>query len=637
MSQLEDLLQQCTVKLTISGRIGWGTGFFVAPGWILTCAHVVQEAQGESIQVRWQKQENWAQAVVEKLLPDPYDLALLRVILPTDANPPCVYLDEALQSRDPLYLFGYPDQDFPNGCPVTFSCEGLTGDEPTLIKFALGQVRPGMSGSPLLNQRTGKVCGIVKFTRDRSIDLGGGAIPTQVILEQFPQLREQQREFHECDRQWRDLAAKLPNIADTSQSLDSSVPMTHTNFDGANSTNIIGRVYNYHGDASQVKLAAKKILMLSANPDNPELDRRNEEIREIENALDRATTARSKQGKYDAIFESPPLGKLHIRATDISQEISTIQPSIICISGNEDGIEKLILESVSTKNKPLNPEKLIADFFHLYSGSIDCIVLNGCYSEEQAREIARHVKCVIGISRDLKHKKIIEFLNEFYYQLNLDNTITIQTSYRISRNRLERIDPEDIQLLPTLLEKENEEKRRELEEKLSSCNEKIEKDENNVELWRKKADLLKKIGRSEEADEAYERASLLAPTNYEIRIEQGNALELFGRHEEAVDAYDKALELEKENYTVWWKKGQALVVVEKYDEAVESYEKAVSLEPPSPDNYVICREYGSILKKLEQYQKSIILYKKSLGFEPRYRASSYEKRQVYKKMYFGKG
>ena len=205
MSQLEHLLQQCTVKLTLPGRSGWGTGFFVAPGWILTCAHVVKEAKGEPVQVRWQNQENWAQAVVERSIADPYDLALLRVTLPANANPPCVYLDEEIRSRDPLYLFGYPDQDFPNGCPVTFNCEGLTGDEPALIKFALGQVRPGMSGSPLLNQRTGKVCGIVKFTRDRSFDLGGGAIPTGVVFSQFPQLISQNRQFHQRDNRWTKL------------------------------------------------------------------------------------------------------------------------------------------------------------------------------------------------------------------------------------------------------------------------------------------------------------------------------------------------------------------------------------------------------------------------------------------------
>jgi hypothetical protein len=205
MSRVEDLLEQCTVKLSLPGQMGWGTGFFVAPEWILTCAHVVKGAKGKPVQVWWQKQENWSEAVVEDLFPDPYDLALLRVTLPTDANPPCVYLDEAIQSRDPLYLFGYPDQDFDNGCPVTLNCEGLTGDEPELIKLALGQVRPGMSGAPLLNQRTGKVCGIVKFTRDRSFDLGGGAVPTAAILEQFPQLREFQQQFHQRDRRWRDL------------------------------------------------------------------------------------------------------------------------------------------------------------------------------------------------------------------------------------------------------------------------------------------------------------------------------------------------------------------------------------------------------------------------------------------------
>ena len=208
MSQLENLLQQCTVKLSLPGQMGWGTGFFVAPEWILTCAHVVKGAKGEPVQVWWQKQENWSEAVVEDLLPDPYDLALLRVKLPPDTNPPCVYLDGAIQSRDPLYLFGYPDQDFPNGCPVTLNCEGLTGDEPGLIKFALGQVRPGMSGAPLLNQRTGKVCGIVKFTRDRSFDLGGGAVPTAAILEKFPQLREFQEQFYQRDRRWRDLEPK---------------------------------------------------------------------------------------------------------------------------------------------------------------------------------------------------------------------------------------------------------------------------------------------------------------------------------------------------------------------------------------------------------------------------------------------
>ena len=208
MSQLEHLLQQCTVKLTLPGRSSWGTGFFVAPRWILTCAHVVKEAKGELIKVRWQNQENWAQAVVERSIADPYDLALLRVTLPIDAKPPCVYLDEEFSAGHTLYAYGYSDE-FPEGASLLGECEGdATENNSRLILFKATRVRSGMSGSPLLNLQTKAICGIVKFTRDRSLDLGGGAIPSHVILEQFPQLRELQREFHGGDRRWSDAEAR---------------------------------------------------------------------------------------------------------------------------------------------------------------------------------------------------------------------------------------------------------------------------------------------------------------------------------------------------------------------------------------------------------------------------------------------
>jgi hypothetical protein len=51
--RLEELLQCCTIKITILSQIGWGTGFFVAPGLILTCAHVVKALDvGVTAQIR---------------------------------------------------------------------------------------------------------------------------------------------------------------------------------------------------------------------------------------------------------------------------------------------------------------------------------------------------------------------------------------------------------------------------------------------------------------------------------------------------------------------------------------------------------------------------------------------------------
>ncbi|MEO1183026.1 MAG: serine protease [Cyanobacteria bacterium J06636_28] len=100
MSQpIEELLQQCTVRLNLPGKYGHGTGFFVAPGLILTCAHVVKGLkEGERITVRWQGQDDFAQADIEQTLPT-FDLALLRFTPPEGGNVPCVYLDESVKRR----------------------------------------------------------------------------------------------------------------------------------------------------------------------------------------------------------------------------------------------------------------------------------------------------------------------------------------------------------------------------------------------------------------------------------------------------------------------------------------------------------------------------------------------------------
>lgn len=202
-SELERLLKRCTVKIAVPNQMGWGTGFLVAPGLLLTCAHVVRKLAFDlPASIQWQQLSLNAQ--VTQIAPQ-LDLALLQLTPSTELNLPCVYLDEAIESGDSLYFFGYPDEDFPNGAPVTANCEGMTGDLPPLIKFKQAQVRPGMSGSALLNKQTEKICGVVKFTRGRSSDLGGGAISTKEILEAFPQIRELQSQFHQEDKRWNDL------------------------------------------------------------------------------------------------------------------------------------------------------------------------------------------------------------------------------------------------------------------------------------------------------------------------------------------------------------------------------------------------------------------------------------------------
>ncbi len=131
------------------------------------------------------------------LLPE-HDLALLQVNL---TNHPCAYLNEEAIPFDNLYSFGYSDEH-PEGDPAIFILEGKEGNQEAQLKFKSGQVRPGLSGAPLLNVRTGHVCGVVRLSRDRDNDLGGRAIPTAIVFRAFPEVVVQQQQFHQQDRRW---------------------------------------------------------------------------------------------------------------------------------------------------------------------------------------------------------------------------------------------------------------------------------------------------------------------------------------------------------------------------------------------------------------------------------------------------
>lgn len=209
-SSLYELLESCTVKLTIARSNMQGTGFWVAENKIITCAHLLKGNEKAEISFLWQERVS-GRAKIEKVYQPPIDLALLSIELSAAESPPYALLDEEVNPFDRLYTYGYPDH-FPDGSAVTVVCEGRVKEgNVALIKAQSGQVRPGHSGSPILNNETKKVCGIVSQTRSRSTDLGGLLISMTTVFECFPELRSQNLRAVEQDGRWLKLLAQHVN------------------------------------------------------------------------------------------------------------------------------------------------------------------------------------------------------------------------------------------------------------------------------------------------------------------------------------------------------------------------------------------------------------------------------------------
>jgi hypothetical protein len=139
-------------------------------------------------------------------------VALLQVAEPPTGQP-CVLLEPALPAHgvpaDVLRLAAWTADEYAPGSVVltsaTFESEGpLFPDGNLVLKLKNGQVAHGFSGGPLVNMRTGGVCGLVdSTTRDAHSALGGFGVPLTAFIGQMPGLLARNGEYHAADARWR--------------------------------------------------------------------------------------------------------------------------------------------------------------------------------------------------------------------------------------------------------------------------------------------------------------------------------------------------------------------------------------------------------------------------------------------------
>jgi tetratricopeptide (TPR) repeat protein len=386
----------------------------------------------------------------------------------------------------------------------------------------------------------------------------------------------------------------------------------------------------------------KTVLMLPASSSSINSPRWIAEFKRLETSIKNASSREKEKTDRNQTFEKYKFeSKPYITFSELSQELTALEPSIIHITGEVDGIGELLIGD--TDQSAENQNELISNLFRLHSRFINCVVLSGCCVEEQLNGIVQYIEFIISIPRELEGDLSIIFLDHFYFQLGFVRNI--EKSYEFGMDELKKRiaqRPEfEKSSLPEIFSKEEETKRRQeeakrrdLEKELEICIKDLKIHTNDLVLWKKKASLLQDLGRINEMGEAYDQIALLEP-DYRNRVKQGDALVALEEYQKADSAYDKAVEEEdgEKDYKVWWQKAIACVKAGEYIKAGDAYQKALWLLPPSPDDYVICTEYGEVLSKLKQLRESIQLYSTSLCLQPNYRVASYHRKQLYKKIY----
>lgn len=164
-----------------------------------------------------------------------------------------------------------------------------------------------------------------------------------------------------------------------------------------------------------------KVLMLNANPKNSghlDLPR---EARTIERELD--TRHLSK--------EVVLMTRWAVTAPDLQKSLLAEKPQVVHFSGHgvsgdqANGGDRslyvkepaaLVLEDDNGQAHKVTSEAL-GSLFKLFQGKIECVILNACYSEQQASVINQYIPYVIGMSVEISDPAAIQFARGFYMAL----------------------------------------------------------------------------------------------------------------------------------------------------------------------------------------------------------------------------
>lgn len=171
------------------------------------------------------------------------------------------------------------------------------------------------------------------------------------------------------------------------------------------------------------KVKKIKILFLAANPEDTDRLRQDKEFREIEHKILLAP----EKDRFLLI------NKGAVRTSDIQLYLNQYKPEIVHITGHGSSAKQIVLENVSGTSVEV-PVEALEGVFKTLKDNVRCVVLNTCFSSEQAKAISKYIDFVIGTTDSIYDDSGTAFSYGFY--LALASGRSIQNAFEQGLNEI---------------------------------------------------------------------------------------------------------------------------------------------------------------------------------------------------------
>ncbi len=118
-----------------------------------------------------------------------------------------------------------------------------------------------------------------------------------------------------------------------------------------------------------------------------------------------------------------------------------------------------------------------------------------------------------------------------------------------------------------------------------------------------------RLGKTEEAINAYKSAIKISSSDDSLHVSLGNVFFDLKRYDEAEKEYETALRINSQSVKNWYSLGQTYLETQKYDKAEDAFRKIIQI---APQNYSGYYGLGKLSYKLGKYQDAIKYFQRTL-------------------------